>query len=58
MAWDVGHVVEVDRHPDGMWDLELLRIEHSYCNRSAGAAYANRKRRRRPRRIPPTSRRW
>lgn len=57
MKWDLGHVVEIDRDPEGMWDPSLIRIEHAHCNRAAGARYSNRKRAGR-RRIPPTSREW
>lgn len=57
MPWDIGHAVEIDSNPEGMWDPSLIRIEHRSCNRSSGAAYGNRKRAGR-RRIPPTSRPW
>lgn len=57
MAWDVGHAIETDRAPDLTYDPDVHRVEHAYCNRSAGARYGNAKRsgRRRPR---WTSREW
>ena len=58
MSWDIGHTIEVDRAPELMWDSALHRIEHSRCNRAAGAAYGNHKRGARRRRFPPTSRDW
>lgn len=53
MAWDIGHTINVDIAPELMWVHELHRIEHSRCNRAAGARYGNRKRGRRSRRLPP-----
>lgn len=56
MAWTIGHVIEVDRAPELMWDEENHQPEHATCNFSAGAAYGNRKRgQAQP---SPTSRRW
>lgn len=45
-AWDVGHIVDVSAHPELMTDPRNWRVEHSRCNRSAGAAMGNRKRKR------------
>src|SRR5262245_21566232 len=36
-AWDVGHQEDVSLRPDLMWQLQLMRPEHSACNRGAGA---------------------
>lgn len=57
MAWDVGHVIEVDRDPDSAYDSDGLRVEHARCNRQAGARYGNRKRGT-TFKISPTSREW
>lgn len=52
----IGHIIEVDRAPELMWDEENHRPEHRHCNYSAGATYGNRKRgQAQP---SPTSRRW
>jgi 5-methylcytosine-specific restriction endonuclease McrA len=56
MAWDIGHTVPRDVAPDLMWDAAGWRIEHSHCNRAAGARYRNRKQK--ARRLKPTSRDW
>ena len=58
----VGHIIEVDRAPELMWDEENLRPEHArrtaHCvgNYSAGATYGNRKRG--ARQPAPVSRQW
>ena len=57
MAWDVGHIIEVDRDPDAAYDSDGLRVEHARCNRQAGARYGNRKRGT-TFKISPTSREW
>ncbi len=60
MAWDVGHLIEVDRDPNVAYDPEMHAVEHAYCNRAAGARYGNRKRAGRRRADPRrwTSRDW
>lgn len=57
MAWDVGHLIEVDLDPSNAYDPDAYAVEHAYCNRRAGAQYGNRKRAG-WRRRPTTSRRW
>lgn len=57
MRWDVGHLVEVDRDPEGAYEDDGYAPEHAYCNRAAGAAYGNRKRGA-ARAVSPTSRQW
>ncbi len=44
MAWDVGHIIEVDRDPASAYDSDGYRVEHARCNRRAGARYGNAKR--------------
>jgi 5-methylcytosine-specific restriction endonuclease McrA len=56
MAWDVGHIIAQDIAPHMAHDPANWRIEHRRCNRSAGATYGNRKRRRRM--LPTPSRTW
>lgn len=56
MDWTIGHVIEIDRAPELMWERENHRHEHARCNFSAGATYGNRKR---GAAMPsPTSRQW
>jgi hypothetical protein len=61
-ALDVGHIVERDRDSRKLYAPNETRPEHARCNRSAGAAYVNRKRgwQRRIARMATlrTSRRW
>jgi hypothetical protein len=54
--WDIGHTIGRDIAPDLMWDTSLWRVEHSRCNRAAGARYRNAKHNRRVMRT--TSRDW
>ncbi len=58
MQWDVGHIIDKDIAPELMHDPTNWRAEHSRCNRQAGAAYGNKKRRIRRRYLLPTSRTW
>ena len=58
MAWDVGHIVARDIAPHMTHDPANWRIEHSRCNRSAGATYGNRKRGMRRLSLPTSSRTW
>lgn len=59
--WDVGHVIPLwrDPHqaqadPEDLYAQGLVRVEHRFCNRSAGATQGNKRRRqRRPRVIGP-----
>lgn len=53
----IGHIIEVDRAPELMWDEDNHKPEHRRCNLSAGAVYGNRKRGR-TRTAPVTSRDW
>ena len=50
------HTIGRDIAPDLMWDTSLWRVEHSRCNRAAGARYRNAKHNRRVMRT--TSRDW
>ncbi len=53
----IGHIIEVDRAPELMWDEDNTRPEHRTCNYRAGAVYGNRKRGRAAA-AAPTSRQW
>lgn len=54
MAWDVGHIFDIDTHPELAGDPDNWRPEHASCNRADGARKRNRKHKTRP----ATSRRW
>lgn len=43
--WDVGHVLPRATHPWLAGDPANQRVEHSACNRAAGARMTNRRRR-------------
>lgn len=54
MTWDVGHIFDVDAYPELAGDPDNWRPEHAACNRADGARKRNRKHKTRP----TTSRRW